>query len=364
MKLLPVLGLMSGTSMDGIDGTILFTDGNNFERSSYNSITPYKKQTKLLLTQAYQNPLKFINNKSKMKILTNLVTIDHARAVKKLMSSFNKKIELVGFHGQTIFHDPIKKYSIQIGDGLLLSRLVKSDVIYQFRKGDLNAGGQGAPIAPVYHQSIIKKLSLSLPAIIINIGGISNLTYWDGKNLIGFDTGPGNNLMDKYLQDNLSMPFDFNGDIAKSGKPDLKIAEGYCNLKFYQTPFPKSLDRLNLFQNPYYNKVLNLKNKDAVSTLCYITLKSIQKSFKLLPFTPKVTIITGGGSNNMFLVNLLKNNIPGKVLTAAEVNIPGDYMEAELISYLAARQINNFPSTFPSTTGSSKPIVCGVRVKY
>ncbi len=364
MSLLPILGLMSGTSMDGIDSSILYTDGITFERTKFNSITPYSNKTKSLLKKALVNPIKFIKNKTKMNELSLAVTFDHVKASQKLLTNFDREIKLVGFHGQTIFHNPEKNYSIQLGDANLLSKLLKSSVMHQFRKADLDAGGQGAPIAPIYHKAIIEKLSLDLPAIIINLGGVSNLTFWNGKELIGFDTGPANNLMDSFMQNNFNLPYDFDGKVSESGNPDLKLVEGYCNANYFKKPFPKSLDRSTLFKNDNYHKIINLDEKDVMATLCYITLRSIKKAYNLLPQIPKVTIITGGGQKNKFLVRLIKDQIFGEVLTAQEINLPGDYIEAELIAFLAARNYFGLPSTFPSTTGALKEVICGEYVRY
>lgn len=364
MSLLPILGLMSGTSIDGIDSSILYTDGVTFERTKFNTINPYSNKTKSLLVKALANPIQFIKSKTKMNELNLAVTLDHAKASQKLLNNFEEKIKLVGFHGQTIFHDPEKNFSIQLGDASLLSKLLKTNVVHQFRKADLNAGGQGAPIAPIYHKAIIEKLSLDLPAVIINLGGICNLTYWNGNELIGFDTGPANSLMDSFMQNNLNLPYDCDGKVSASGIPNLELVEDYCNANYFEKPFPKSLDRLTLFKNNNYKKIINLEPKEAMSTLCHITLKSIEKAYNLLPKKPKVTIITGGGQKNKFLVSLLKHHIFGEVLTSQEMNLPGDYIEAELIAFLAARNYFGLPATFPSTTGASKEIICGEHIRY
>ena len=364
MNLLPILGLMSGTSMDGIDCSILYTDGINYERTKFNSITPYSNKSKLLLEEALLNPIKFLRNEARMKELSLTVTLDHAKASQNLLDKFNNKIALIGFHGQTILHEPQKKYSIQIGDGKLLSNLLKSNVVFEFRKADLDAGGQGAPLAPIYHKAIIEKLSLDLPATILNLGGISNLTYWDGHQLIGFDTGPANNLMDHFVKQKLNLPFDLNGKISKSGEPDFSLVEEYCSSHYFKKSFPKSLDRLMLFNNKGFNKIINLNIKDAMSTLCYVTVRSIQKGYNILPKTPKTTIITGGGQKNKFLVSLIKKNIFGKVITAKEIDLPGDFIEAELIAFLSARNYFRMPSTFPSTTGTTNNVISGEFIKY
>ena len=208
MNLFPVIGLMSGTSVDGIDASLIYTNGQKVIRTKHNSITAYSKKTKSLLQEILANPIKFTKDKKKLSQIEHKITIEHINVVERLIKSSNVKPYLIGFHGQTIFHDPKNQLSIQLGDSKMMAKKLKINIVFDFRKKDLENGGQGAPLAPIYHKSIIQELKVPIPGIIINIGGITNLSYWDGKKLIGFDVGPGNNLMDNFMKINLKKSYD------------------------------------------------------------------------------------------------------------------------------------------------------------
>ena len=363
IKLIPTVGLMSGTSMDGIDCSLVYTDGNIIERTGYNIIIPYQNETIKALEEAYQNPLYFIKNSKKKNALNNSITKDHARAVHNLIKSSSINPKLIGFHGQTIIHNPKKKVSIQLGNGHLLQNIFNCDVVYDFRKKDLFYGGEGAPLAPIYHKQLIKDLNFDLPACIINIGGISNLSYWDGKTLFGFDTGPGNGLMDKYMKEFYSISYDCSGKVAAKGSINFSLVSKYCeNTFFYKKP-PKSLDIKDLYNHSFWKTLNRLSPNDAMATLCYITAKSIQINLSLLPTNPKTILIIGGGQNNLTLIQMLKNLMPNQIKTGEDVNINSNFVEAELMAYLAARRLFNLPVTFPSTTGIRLPSTAGILLK-
>ncbi len=252
--MIPIIGLMSGTSVDGIDASLVFTNGTKLDRTSFNSITPYREETQNFLKICNKNPKRFKEKKEQVARLTKLITNEHANVAKKLIKISGIKPELIGFHGQTIYHNPSNLVSIQLGDGKLLSKLLKTNVVFNFRSSDILNGGQGAPIAPIYHKYLIENLKIKLPAVIINIGGISNITYWDGENLLGFDTGPGNNLMDHYVQMILNKKFDKNGDLASLGTPNFAIVEEFLNQNYFNMVPPKSLDRTTFIKNNIYKK--------------------------------------------------------------------------------------------------------------
>ena len=364
MPLYPILGLMSGTSIDGIDASLVLTDGINLRRTGSNSITPYKDNTRRLLLKALENPENFIKNTILFKKLTYLITLEHSEVALKYINTIKKKPKLIGFHGQTIFHKPSIKQSVQIGNGKMLANICKTNVVFNFRKDDLISNGQGAPIAPIYHKLILEKKKYKLPSAIINIGGISNITFWDGQELIGFDIGPGNNLMDNFMQIKYGLLYDENGLLAKSGKPNKKLINSFLNLPFFHKPPPKSLERYELINNEVYNQILSLKPEDCMATLAKIIVESIKVSFQLLPKVPLNIIIVGGGQYNENLMEIIKSNLSERVFTAKELSLPGNFLEAELIAFLAARKVKNLPSTFPSITGVDKSTVLGSLVKY
>ena len=358
MNIIPVLGLMSGTSMDGIDACILNTNGKDFERTGINLISPYSKQTRNMLKFYSNNNL--LNNIYLRSLLDYLITKDHVKVVKKILYKQTVRPMLIGFHGQTVFHDPFTRTSLQLGNGQLLSNLTNIDVIYNFRLNDIENGGQGAPIAPIYHKALITKLNLSLPSCFINIGGIANITYWDGTTLLGFDTGPGNSLIDLYVQTYLNLEFDNNGDLANLGVSQSKIIKSLMNNKFFKLHPPKSLDKsfLNFILND--SEFLKLNKYDAIATLSELTAETIYFSIKQLPKKIKTIIISGGGQHNNFILKQLRLKIDAKIIIANDLNMPGDLIEAELISFLAARSHYNLPITFPSTTGVKEPMRGGI----
>jgi anhydro-N-acetylmuramic acid kinase len=361
--MIPIIGLMSGTSMDGINATIIETDGKKLNRTNINTIYKYQHQTKTLLLNAIKNTSQFLNNIKQQEVLNKLISIDHAKAVNLTKLKYSSKPEFIGFHGQTILHNPKLKTTIQLGDSQLLANLTNIDVISNFRSKDMLNGGQGAPIAPIYHQKIIEELNIELPCCLINIGGVCNLTYWDGNQLIGFDVGPGNGLMDIYSQNILGLPFDKNGQIASNGIVNLEIIKEFKKNIFLYKKYPKSLDRLHFIK--FYDMVVDkqLSPNDSLSTLLELTIFAIKTAIKQLPIFPKNLVLMGGGQNNKFLVNKLKRIPYLNCYTSDQLNLPGEMIEAELIGYLAARTLFNLPYTFPKTTGVNKPCCGGIIYK-
>lgn len=364
MKYIPIVGLMSGTSLDGIDTSFIFSNGKSVKRTNCNLIKPYSRKTKILLEQVLKHPQKIIHDDLLRTKLEKLITLDHIKAIDNIIAKFNIKPELISLHGQTIYHNPRKNISVQLIDANKISKRFNIDVIYNFRNKDLLHGGQGAPIAPIYHKLIIKEKKLSLPTVIVNIGGIANVTYWDGKSLIGFDTGPGNSLMDKYMKNKLKKNYDNLGFIASKGNINYSHVKEYCKKSFLKKIYPKSLDITDVFCDKLFNSLNVMNPEDAMSTLCFITAKTIQLNITLLPKKPKNILICGGGQNNLTLISMLKKILHGNVLTSQTINLDGNYFESELMCFLGARRIYNLPSTFSSTTGACKDIVCGEIAYY
>ena len=359
-KTFNVLGTMSGTSMDGIDMSILTTNGIKIFEFGHNHFIKFSKELR-------DDLYKLLRVKDELDL--------HKNFIKKLDISFSKEyafsmldfvnknqIDLVGFHGQTIFHDPENKKTFQLGNGQLISNILNKKLIYDFRSKDLLNNGQGAPLAPIYHKLIIKCLDLSLPSCILNIGGVSNITYWDGNKLIGFDTGPGNSLIDDLTMKFFNKNYDKNGKFAFSGKIYGHIIDKLIKDPFFTLSYPKSLDRQ--YFTPYLTKMFkNYDHKSLITTLSEFTAISVSKSLNLLPKYPTNLIITGGGAKNLFIIERLKKHVKCKVCQLNSSNFHPDYVESQLIGFLAARSANNFPYTFPSTTGVSKPTTGGILCK-
>ena len=228
---------MSGTSMDGIDISSVQTNGLDLRRLNKNYFYKYNSQTKNKLMNILKEDINF----KRKKFLDDFITNEHYLAIKDL--DIMGTCDLIGFHGQTIYHNPKKKVSIQLGNPRKLAMLLNKDVVFNYREDDIAFGGQGAPLAPIYHKFIIEELKLETPCCILNIGGVSNLTYWDGNELVGFDTGPGNALMDDYMSNIFNQNFDRDGSIAAKGVPIEVEIKKMLQHNFFKTSPPKSLEQ-------------------------------------------------------------------------------------------------------------------------
>ena len=290
------LGLMSGTSLDGIDASIIKSDGEEFIEIIDDLYIKYDDVFKSKLKKIIQlcvSKEELSKMSKEIKLLEKKITLHHAKACEMILKR-NKsiKIDLIGFHGQTFLHKPEKGYSIQIGDAQLLSNILKTLVISNFRKNDILNGGQGAPLAPLYHQLILKKIRLKFPLAIINIGGISNITYLEKKDSISsFDTGPGNYLLDKWVKINSKLEYDNAGIISKSGIVNKSILNAFLNEDYYKKKPPKSLD----VKNFNLKKLNKLSFRDGCATLSMITVSSICLAVKSLKKVPHTILISGGG---------------------------------------------------------------------
>lgn len=358
-KFINVLGLMSGTSMDGIDLSIVRSNGTNIEKYFFSKTYPYMEKTIAKINNTFNEPQICFKDKKHIQILSDLITNDHIKAIKQAIQETGITPDLIGFHGQTIFHEPQKKKSIQLGNGKKISDTFGINVVYNFRNQDIKNGGQGAPLIPIYHQYLTKREKLPLPTCFLNIGGVANISYINNKQIIGFDTGPGNGLMDTFIKMKTKYNFDFNGNYAKSGYVNHNVVNAVLKDSYFKLNFPKSLDKL------YFDYIFSLTNfkklnfHDALATLSKITESSIIQAISLLPKKPVNLIIHGGGAFNLNLIKNLKENLDHKILLANEVGLSTEFLESELIAYLAVRRIYNLPITFPSTTGVNQPTIGG-----
>jgi len=357
---LNIIGLMTGTSMDGIDISLVKTNGIILKRLNKNFYYKYSCETKKILDDILKTDINI--NLKKKSFLDEFITKEHYSALKDL--NIVQNCDLIGFHGQTIYHNPRNKISIQLGDPTKLAKLLNKDVIFNYRSDDIESGGQGAPLAPIYHKFIVESLKLELPCCVLNIGGISNLTYWDGNELIGFDTGPGNALMDDYMSNIFKQNFDIDGSIAAKGKPIEEEIKKMLQHNFFRTPPPKSLDRQEFSLE--YNELVNKKYSvhDVMATLAEFTIETIVTSLKFLPKKIKSILVTGGGCRNVYLMKRLKDKLKLKIYKETQLGINFDYIEAELIAYLSARSLYRLPFTFPTTTGVEKPLTGGKLFKH
>jgi len=363
------IGLMSGTSMDGIDVAMLVTDGEQLMKVGPSASFDYSThQRELLLAGLKDAELISIRTDRPHDLdeLEKAVTDWHCEAVENFMQENDLSaddVDVVGFHGQTVLHRPEQGLTVQLGLGQRMANRVGIDVVYDFRANDMEHGGQGAPLVPVYHQSLATNGDAELPVVLLNIGGISNVTYVGSEGeLLGFDSGPGNGLIDQWMLSEAGIPYDQGGRIASEGQIDQSIVDRYLAAPYFSQAAPKSLDRSDF--PPMESGELELA--DGARTLAHITARSIAKSQEQFPTQPKHWIISGGGRLNDSIIRELREIVErkGQQLSVSEdIGLNGDMMEAEAFAYLAVRSMRGLALTFPSTTGCKKPVSGGVWVR-
>jgi len=359
-ELLKAIGLMSGTSLDGIDAAILDTDGVNLAVAGPVLAVPYHPWARAMLHEALAAASQVTPGAPIPGAIVKaerLITDAHADAVRHLLSEAKlepAQIACVGFHGQTILHRPAERRTWQIGDGKLLADSIGIPVVNEFRLADVKAGGQGAPFVPLYHQVLTR--GMDLPVVVVNIGGVANVTYVGAnEELIAFDTGPGNAALDDWALKHTGEAIDRDGKLAAAGRVDQGVLEFMLDHPIFRKPPPKSLDR---FDFPMA-AVEGLSPEDGAATLAAFTAAAIGKSQEHLPEVPHCWIICGGGRHNPVLMGELRARLKPKVITAEEAGWRGDFLEAEAFAYLAVRSIKHLPLSLPSTTGVPYPMPGG-----
>ncbi|WP_159947927.1 anhydro-N-acetylmuramic acid kinase [Rhizobium sp. 18065] len=361
------IGLMSGTSMDGIDVALVRTDGEAVVERGPSLSVPYDSAFRARLKQGLEDAKTIAVRDERPGGLLPLerdLTLLHAKAVRLFVRRYGLRtdeMDVIGFHGQTVLHRPDQALTVQIGDGALLARETGIDVVFDMRANDMVHGGQGAPLVPIYHQALAHHLPPEQwPVCFVNIGGISNLTYLDRDGaIIGFDSGPGNALIDQWVEAHAGIPYDEGGRIASEGRVLMPLAERYLANPFFTAPARRSLDR-NDFVPPTGSEA---ELSDGARTLAYVSAAAIFKSAEHLPQRPKTCVVCGGGRLNRIIMDdlaQLGEQQGAKVLRAEEPGFDGDAMEAEAWAYLAVRSVKGLPLTYPGTTGVSEPITGGV----
>tara|TARA_B100001142_G_scaffold314526_1_gene352127 strand:+ start:491 stop:1642 length:1152 start_codon:yes stop_codon:yes gene_type:complete len=378
-KVYTALGLMSGTSMDGVDASVIESDG----KSEYSTILDryfeyngdiYKNL--ITLRNKIFSPEDLKKYSTDLSSVEKEITLFHANIVNLIFEELKIEIDFVGFHGQTIFHDSSKKVSIQLGDGKLLSQLIKKKVIYNFRQNDLKNGGQGAPLTPIFHNLMVnkinKKYKIGFPISVLNIGGISNITKTVNKedikeeSIYAYDIGPGNCLIDEWIRKKSNKKYDENGLIAKSGTTNNLILNQALE-NFNIDTYVKSLD-IKDFDISF---VKGLSLEDGASTLTNYSAILISQGIeytKEVNSSEKVKwLICGGGRKNKYLIECIKDNgINSKNISLELIDnygINGDFVESQAFGYLAIRSYLKLPISYPQTTGCKKPSTGGVIVE-
>ncbi len=358
------LGLMSGTSLDGIDASIIKSDGENnleiIDNKYFNYPEEFRKRLSSFILNI-NNRLDIEENISTYKSLDRDLTLYHSKISKKIISENNLNIQLIGFHGQTIIHKPKDGYSIQMGDANLLSQELKEKVIFNFRANDIKNGGEGAPLTPVYHELLIKKFKIKNPTLILNIGGISNYTYCFKNTLAAKDIGPGNVLIDEYLKKTKGINYDRNGDIASSGNINKDVINQFYEHEFYNVQEKHSFDRKEFD----FSFVKGLEFEDAVATLTYFTALIISQNIKKNFDNEIEIILCGGGRKNITLVNHIKKLLKYKIKLIDEFSIDGDFIESQAFAYLSIRSYLNKIISYPTTTNVLNPVTGGeIKINY
>ena len=371
-KIFTSIGLMSGTSMDGVDLSVIKSDGNDQFSSIYDAYKEFDdglyKQL-IILRDKINNSADLKTRSKEINDVEKKFTLFISHSINEVIRDINEDIDLIGFHGQTVYHDPKIQISKQIGDGKLLSSLFKKIVINNFRQNDLRHGGQGAPLTPIFHNlisKIIKKnFKIKLPISIINIGGITNITQIKESsnnpiNFFAYDIGPGNCLIDNWVRNNKELKFDKDGNYANIGNvDDLILNQAIDNFEFKS--YEKSLD-VKDFDTSF---VKGLSFEDGCATLtkftAYLIVDGLKKTNKKNNINPHQYIFCGGGRKNKFLMQSIENYLGNKNIIIKDIddyNFDGNFIESQAFAYLAIRSYLKLPISFPSTT-RCKSIISG-----
>ncbi|MCI5047972.1 MAG: anhydro-N-acetylmuramic acid kinase [Aquisalinus sp.] len=365
---LTAIGLMSGTSLDGVDVALLRSDGENLAEAGPALSVPYPRMTKVWVQRAIRAALEGRNEANEIAKAIDDVTSAHIRAVQKFMEKNHltrKEIDVIGFHGQTILHRPPVDRSApgrtwQIGSGRIMAEELGINVVDSFRDNDIAQGGEGAPFAPIYHALLVRKLERKHPVCVLNIGGVANITWipanGDPLHMVAFDCGPGNGLVDEWIELQTGEQMDRDGTYAKSGKVHDDILRMMLLNPFLRRRPPKSLDRYDFKISP----VTELGTEDGAATLTAFTAACIEKSVALLPQAPGEWVVVGGGGHNPVLMAHLEEMLEAPVMLADEAGWRGDFLEAECFAYLAIRSLRKLPLSYPGTTRIHRPLTGGV----
>jgi anhydro-N-acetylmuramic acid kinase len=359
------IGLMSGTSMDGVDVALIETDGEAVLSLGPAAGFPYDEPERQLLREAMNSARGIRRRDDRSGVLAVaeiMVTAKHAFAVQTFANDNGidlKSVDVIGFHGQTVVHKPERRLTVQIGDGEELARILGARVVYDFRAADMEAGGQGAPLVPVFHRALALRENLELSAVFVNIGGIANVTFVTGgpaDDLIAFDAGTGNCLLDDWAMRHTGEPLDRDARLALAGKANRQALAALLAHPFFNQRPPKSLDR-GAFS---LDAVEGLSAADGAATLTAFTITGIVAAARHFPAKPRTWIVSGGGARNPHMIEGLRRVLGPDMLTADVAGFSSDFMEAQAFAYLAARRLKELPSTFPGTTGVADSVVCGV----
>jgi anhydro-N-acetylmuramic acid kinase len=346
------IGLMSGTSLDGIDAALIEGDGVRVAACLGGVTLPYESAFR----NRIRNCLGARARSAEIALVEEELTALHAEAVARLIldAKPEQPVDLIGFHGHTLYHDPANGFTWQLGDGALLAEKTGIDVIADFRSADVAAGGEGAPLAPAYH--LARAADLEKPLAVLNLGGVANVTFIgaDGS-LLAFDTGPANAMLDDWIGSHTGDRFDKGGAIAASGRVEHAALSVLLGHDYFRRTPPKSLDR-DAFDA---GAVAGLSVADGAATLAAFTVRCVELALVHLPRRPTRWLVTGGGRRNDFLMASLESALAVPVVPVEAVGWNGDLLEAEAFAHLAIRSTQGLPLSWPGTTGVPQPMTGG-----
>ena len=373
------IGLMSGTSLDGIDAALIETDGEAFVRPIAFRGEPYSDAARAELAEATRMALTFDKPRASPPVVAagELITRAHVFAVHKLLADAGvaaAEVDVIGFHGQTIAHRPDRRWTWQIGDGAAVARATGITTVSDFRSADVAAGGQGAPLLPVYHAALAA--GLEGPVAVLNLGGVGNITFipggrdmhnsremsperaqmMDRDGLVAFDTGPANGLIDSWVEAETGARYDAGGALAASGRVDETVLTAMLDHPFFDAPPPKSLDRNDFTIQP----ARGLSAADGAATLTAFTAATVAEALRHLPARPVRLLVAGGGRHNPTMLAMIAERT-GLVVEPTDVlGWNGDALEAEGFAYMAVRTLKGLAISFPGTTGVRMAMAGGV----
>jgi anhydro-N-acetylmuramic acid kinase len=357
------IGLMSGTSLDGVDVALVETDGERIGRLGPTGYRPYSDEERTFLHDALADALQIevrTDRPGRSRAAEEMVTRLHAEAVESFLGDCGMtpdSVDVVGFHGQTVLHRPESRLTVQLGDGAALARRLGIPVIYDLRAADMERGGQGAPLVPVFHRALAEMAGLEGPLAVLNLGGVANVTFvGPGDRLVAFDAGPGNALIDDWMRERTGRVFDEDGTHAARGTPDEELLAWLLQHPFFRRQPPKSLDR-NWFSHRF---VGHHTVEDGAATLTAFTARAVTRALDFAPERPRHWIVAGGGTRNRELLRLIARQVAAEVITADDVGWSSAFLEAQAFAYLAVRSLRGLALTYPSTTGVPEPTTGGV----
>jgi anhydro-N-acetylmuramic acid kinase len=357
MTLTTAIGVMSGTSMDAIDVALIRTDGRDIVEAGPGRAYPYAPGLRARLLDVIADAARAEHDP--LAELEAAVSDAHAGAVLLFLDECDiaaDTIDVVGIHGQTVFHRPEAGFTRQLGCGRRMAAMLGIDVVNRFRHADLAAGGEGAPLAPLYHKALAA--GFEQPLMVLNLGGVANVTYLDGETVVAFDTGPASALLDDFLLKRRGEAFDRDGALALSGVPDFALLEQLLSHPYFARPAPKSLDR-NAFHA--WAAAIERINDDAAgaATLAAFTVATVASAVGLVPAVPGRWLVTGGGRHNAAFMDGLHATLGVPVDPVEAVGWDGDFLEAQCFAYLAVRSLAGLPLSLPGTTGVGHPLTGG-----